>query len=151
MSVPYRPGTPRTGMKTRQAVEHATTSRHVSLSSGPRLPVEVDSGATTRLMALNPTSMLRRAPVLSCVSQLQTSPPCRGGLRCYHASYGSGPRLPVGECSSTAMCLTVLCGSQGTRIKEGTPACFQGVLTWFQGTLVRVIEACRTCEHAVSL
>jgi hypothetical protein len=41
---------------------------------------------------------------LSCVPQLRTSPFYRGGFRCCHVSYGSGPHLPIGEGSGTAMC-----------------------------------------------
>jgi hypothetical protein len=160
-------------MITSQAVEHATTSRHVSLSSRPRLPIEVGSGAATRPlapdpaskwrgprrpMAPDPVSMLRRAPVLSRVLWLRTPPPCRRGLRRCHTSYDSGLHLPVEEGSNTATCPMVLYGLQDVGIKKGTSMCFQGalawfqgMLAWFQGTLVRAIEACNMCGQAASL
>jgi hypothetical protein len=40
------------------------------------------------------------------VPRLRTPPPCSGGLRCYHVSHGSGPRLPAREDSGTATCRT---------------------------------------------
>jgi hypothetical protein len=42
--------------------------------------------------------------VLPRVLQPRTQPPCRDGLRCYHASYGSGPQLPIEAGSNTATC-----------------------------------------------
>jgi hypothetical protein len=54
--------------------------------------------------ALNLASLSRRDPVLPRISQLQTSPPYQGGLRCCHVSYSFGPRLPIEEGSGAAMC-----------------------------------------------
>jgi hypothetical protein len=56
--------------------------------------------------ALNPASLLRRAPTLLCASWPRTPPPCSGGLRCRHVSHGSEPRLPAREGSGAAMCPT---------------------------------------------
>jgi hypothetical protein len=81
-------------MKARQAAERAAMSRHVSLNSRPRLPVEVGFGAAIRPMSPNPASKIRRAPVLPRVSRLQTSIPCRGGLWHRHASYCRLRALP---------------------------------------------------------
>jgi hypothetical protein len=53
---------------------------HVSCSLGPRLPTEEGSGAAMCLAAPDLASLLRKAPVLSCVMLPQTSLPCRGGL-----------------------------------------------------------------------
>jgi hypothetical protein len=58
--------------------------------------------------ALDPASLLRRAPTLLCASCPQTPPPCSGGLRCRHVSHGSGPRLPAREGSGAAMFPTAL-------------------------------------------
>jgi hypothetical protein len=48
-----------------------------------------------------PCPMLRRATVLSHVTQLQTPPLCLGGLQRCHASLGSGPH-PTSKVSSDA-------------------------------------------------
>jgi hypothetical protein len=45
---------------------------------------------------------------LSCVMQLRTSPPYRGGLRCYHVSCSSRPRIFAKESFDAVMCPTVL-------------------------------------------
>jgi hypothetical protein len=71
---------------------------------GPRLPVEVGSGAATCPLDLDLTSRLRWAPVLPRVPWLWTSPLGRGGLRRCHVSYGSGPRLPAKVSSDAATC-----------------------------------------------
>jgi hypothetical protein len=112
---------------------------HVSHDSGSRLPAREGSGATTCHMAPNFTSLLGRAlvllhahgsgsrlpaqgggaPVLSCVTWLQTPPPCSGGLRCYHVYYGSRPCLPAREGSDAVMCPTTLKGPRALRIKKG--------------------------------
>jgi hypothetical protein len=59
---------------------------HMSRGSGSCLPARVGSGAAMCSMALDPTSLLRRAPVLPCVPRYHTLPPYLGGLRCYHVS-----------------------------------------------------------------
>jgi hypothetical protein len=81
-----------------RAVTYAVASDHT-------LPAEVGSGDATCPMAPDLASLLRRAPTLPRVPQLQTSLPYRGGLRCFHVFHGSGlcflegrapvlPRLP---------------------------------------------------------
>jgi hypothetical protein len=77
---------------------------HVSHSTEPHLPIREGSSAAMWPMALDLASLLGRAPVLPRVLLLQTSPPSRGGLRCYNVSHGSGPCLPTGEGSSVATC-----------------------------------------------
>jgi hypothetical protein len=42
--------------------------------------------------------------VLPCVLQLQTSPPCQGGLQCCHVPYVFGPRIPAEIGSGAATC-----------------------------------------------
>jgi hypothetical protein len=63
-------------------------------------------------------SLPRRAPVLPCVLQPQTSPLCRAGLRCCHVSCSSGPRLTGEEGSGVATCPTSLCGLQASSVKK---------------------------------
>jgi hypothetical protein len=62
------------------------------------------TGAATRSVAPDLTSLPRWALVLPCVIWLQTLPTCPGGLRRCHMSYGSGPRLPAEEGSGAATC-----------------------------------------------
>jgi hypothetical protein len=73
----------------------------MSNSSGPRLPVEEDSGAAMCLVAPDPAF------------------PLEGGLRCYHVSRGSRPRLPTEKGSDAATCPVKLCGLRKSRIKKG--------------------------------
>jgi hypothetical protein len=61
----------------------------VSCGSGPYLPAQEDSDAATCLTALDPASLLERAPTLSRVPRLRILPPCLGGLRRCHMSRGS--------------------------------------------------------------
>jgi hypothetical protein len=51
-------------------------------------------------------SMLGRDSMLLRVQQHRTSPPCLGGLRCYHVPHGSGSRLPTQEGSDAVTCST---------------------------------------------
>jgi hypothetical protein len=83
---------------------------------GPRLLAELSFGAATRSSAPDLASLPRWAPALPHVSQLRTSPPCRGGLwRCHVA-----PALPPREESSgAATYLTVPSGLWTTGIKKG--------------------------------
>jgi hypothetical protein len=67
LSVPYRPGTPRTSFKSRQRVGCVSMHRHVPYGIGPSLPAKVGSEAATCPVALDPVSLLERAPVLACV------------------------------------------------------------------------------------
>jgi hypothetical protein len=62
---------------------------HVSYGSRPHLSAEVGSGVATCSMALDLTSQLRWALTQLHTLWLWTSPPGRGGLRCYHVSRGS--------------------------------------------------------------
>jgi hypothetical protein len=73
----------------------------------PRVPISSqDKGQsvylriTTCSVALDPTSLHRRALVLSRIPRLWTLPPYRGGLRRCHTSCGFGARLPAQEGSS---------------------------------------------------
>jgi hypothetical protein len=102
LSVHCRLGTPHTSM--RQEHDVLPLAITVSSSSGLRLPAEESSDADTCLAALDPASLLRRAPVLTRVPRLCTSPPCWGELRCHHVSCGSGPHLSPKEGSDAAMC-----------------------------------------------
>jgi hypothetical protein len=52
------------------------------------------------------------------VPQLRTPPPCKGGLRCCHASHNSRPRLPAQEGSSAA---TLPMALDPTSLLGGTP------------------------------
>jgi hypothetical protein len=54
--------------------------------------------------APNPASLPRWAPVLPRALRLRTLPPCRGGLRHCHVTYGSGPHLPAEVGSDAATC-----------------------------------------------
>jgi hypothetical protein len=64
---------------------------HAFLSSGPRLPAEVGSGAVTWPRPHLPE---RRAPALPCVPLLQILPPRRGGLWRCHVSHDFRLCLP---------------------------------------------------------
>jgi hypothetical protein len=86
----------------------------VPYSTGPCLPTDVWSGASTCPVDLDPTSLIGRAPALPRVLWLRTPPPCKGGLRCTmcptapdlaslerwtpvrHVSYSSRSYLPTG-------------------------------------------------------
>jgi hypothetical protein len=80
----------------------------VSYGSRPRLLAEVGSGAATCPAALDPASLLGRAPALSCVPRHRILPSCSRGLRRSHVSHGTGPRLPAREGSGAAMYPTIL-------------------------------------------
>jgi hypothetical protein len=95
---------------------------HVSYGSEPHLSKEVDSDTTTCYMALNLTSRMRCAPVLTRVLWLQTLPPDRSGLRRCQVSYGSGPHLPVEMGSGTATYPAVPCGPWTSSIKKSLVA-----------------------------
>jgi hypothetical protein len=62
--------------------------------------------AATCPATLDPASLPRWAPVLSCVLRLRTLPPCRDGLRRCHMCYGSEPCLPAKMGSGAAICPT---------------------------------------------
>jgi hypothetical protein len=62
------------------------------------------SRTTTCPTVLDPTSLLRWAPLLPCAPRLWTSPPCSGGLQCCHVSHGYEPRLTARKGSDTATC-----------------------------------------------
>jgi hypothetical protein len=55
---------------------------HMPCSTEPCLPIEVGSGVATCMVAPDPASLIGRVPAPSCVSWIQTPPPCKGGLRC---------------------------------------------------------------------
>jgi hypothetical protein len=98
---------PRTSFKPRQRAECASTCCHASHGSRSHIPTDEGSGAATRPAAPDPASPQRMAPVLPCVPWLHSPPPCSGGLRCCHASRGSGARLPTQEGTDAAMRPTV--------------------------------------------
>jgi hypothetical protein len=106
LSVPYRPGTLHTGIKSIHGVGNATTSCHMSLSSGPRLLAKEGSGANTCLATPDHVSPLGRDLALPRVSWLYTPPPHYRGLRCYHVSHRSRPHLLTEESSSSTTCPT---------------------------------------------
>jgi hypothetical protein len=66
------------------------------------------SGAAMCPMSLDLASLVGRAPALPHVPQLQSLPPCLGGLRICHMSHGDKPRLPTREGSGAATCPTAL-------------------------------------------
>jgi hypothetical protein len=80
-------------------------------TGSPRVPASrwvkgqsVCSRAATRSAALDPASLLGRAPVLPSALWLWILSLYQEGLRCCHASYGSGSHLPAREGSGVAMC-----------------------------------------------
>jgi hypothetical protein len=121
LSIPWRSGTPRTGLKLRQGAGHTTTSCHASLGSRPRLFGEECSNANTCLTTLDSASPLGRAPTLSRVLRLRSPPSCWGGLRHCHVCCGSGPRLPAKEGSIAAVCPTTLDPASLLRRALGPP------------------------------
>jgi hypothetical protein len=102
LSVPYRPGTPayKFESKTRK------TYCHMPYNAGSYLPAREGSGVVTCPTALDPASMLGRAPMLPCVSWLRILPPCSGGIRRCHVSHGSRSCLPAHEGSDATTCPT---------------------------------------------
>jgi hypothetical protein len=106
LSVPCRTSTPHTSFKPRQGDGYKFVHCHVSYGSRPYLLAEAGSSAATCPTASDPASLLKRAPMLPCVTRLRTSPPCSGGLRCCHVSHSSGPCLPALEGSGSATCPT---------------------------------------------
>jgi hypothetical protein len=72
-------------------------------STGSRFPAREGSNIATCLVAPNHASPM-------------------GGLRCFHMSCGSEPRLSAKECSGAVMCLTALNGLWPTWIKKGLAA-----------------------------
>jgi hypothetical protein len=108
----------------------------VSRGPAPRLLAELSSGTVTRFSAPDQASLSRRrlchvshdsglclperrAPALSRVPQLWTSPPRRGGLRRCHVAPASPPRE---ESSGATTYLTALSGLWTTEIKKGLAA-----------------------------
>jgi hypothetical protein len=77
---------------------------HVSCSPRPCLPARVGSGATTCPTAPDPASLLVWASAPPHVLWPWTLPPCWGGLRCCHISYGPGTCFPAGVVSGATMC-----------------------------------------------
>jgi hypothetical protein len=77
---------------------------HVPHGSGPRLPTQEGYGAATCHTAPDPASLLGKAPVLPCATQLRNPFLCSGGLRCCHVAHNSGPCLPTQEGSGAAAC-----------------------------------------------
>jgi hypothetical protein len=69
----------RTIFKSTQGAARAAMHCHVSYSFGPHLLAREGSGAATCSTAPDPTSLLRRDPVLPCVPRLRILPPAREG------------------------------------------------------------------------
>jgi hypothetical protein len=69
---------------------------HVSSVSRPHLPAREGSGATTCIMALDPTSLLRRALEPPYGLRLRTLPPCREGF-----GTATHPTVPYGSLASS--------------------------------------------------
>jgi hypothetical protein len=90
------------------------------------LPARECFGTATGPAALDPASLLERAPTLPRVPWLGILPPCSGGLRRCHVSHGSDYCLPVWEGSDAAMCPTdpdpasCLGGLQCCHVSHGT-------------------------------
>jgi hypothetical protein len=72
----------------------------------PYLPAREVSDAAMCLVALDPVSLLRRAPALPRIPCLQILPHCSEGLRHCHVSHGSRSCLPAREGSDAATCPT---------------------------------------------
>jgi hypothetical protein len=105
LSVSCRLGTPTTDIKIRQPVERATMSRCLFRGSRPHLPTREGSSAVTcstapdlasecssaatHPMALDPASLLGRAPASPRVVHLRIPPPRWRGLQCCHVSSSS--------------------------------------------------------------
>jgi hypothetical protein len=70
---------------------------HMSCGFESCLPTQEGSGAATRPAALDPASLLGRAPTLPRVPQLWILPPYSGGIWCCHTSRGSGSCLSTQE------------------------------------------------------
>jgi hypothetical protein len=95
---------PHTSFKSRQRAGRASTRYHVSCSSGPCLPIKMDSGTAMCPTTLNLTSLSRWAPALPRVPRPCTSPPDRDGIWCHHVSRGSRPCHPTEESSGAVTC-----------------------------------------------
>jgi hypothetical protein len=80
------------------------------MSCGPGccLPAGVGSGADMCPMAPEATSQLGWALVPPRVLQPRTLPPCYGGLRRHHVSYGPGSCLPTGVGFGVTTCPVAL-------------------------------------------
>jgi hypothetical protein len=91
---------------------------HVPHGSGPWLPTREGSGASTCLVALDPASLLRRAPALPRTPWLWTLPPCSGGLRHHHVPRGFKLCLLAREGSNVATCPVDLNGPQTSWTKK---------------------------------
>jgi hypothetical protein len=100
LSVPCRLDTPayRLESNTRK------TYCHMPYNAGCCLPVREGSGTATCHVALDPTSLLGRAPMLPHVPRLWILPPCSGGLQRCHMSCCSGSCLPTREGTGAATC-----------------------------------------------
>jgi hypothetical protein len=134
---------------------------HMSHGSGPRLPAQEGSGATTCRTALDPASLLGRAPVFPHVTRLWVLSPYSGGLRRYHVSHGSGPYLPAPGGSDAVTCPATLMRSHALKINKGlaVTACNKTrVFLRHACTLLRhlqdaradnIIMTCKPCGHAL--
>jgi hypothetical protein len=92
---------------------------HVSHGFRPYLPAQEGSDAAMCPTALDPASLLRRVPALSCVPRLRTQRPYSGGFQRCHVPHGFGPCLPARVGSDAATCPIALNGSGALGIKKG--------------------------------
>jgi hypothetical protein len=83
---------------------------HMPYNSGSCLPAWEGSGAAMCLTAPDPSSLLGKALALPHAPQLQTPPPCSGGIQRCHVPCGSGLCLPAREGSNAATCTAALSG-----------------------------------------
>jgi hypothetical protein len=150
-TVPCRPGTPRTGFKTRQVAGRASMRCRVPCNSRPCLPVGIGSNTATCPVAPDLASWLRWAPALPRVlwlrtsplnrGRLQTLPPNQGGFRCCYTSHDSqwvvGLRYIKKGLVGLAMPLV-------TRVSKARPHVSEAPDTL-------AIMACKTCGQAAPL
>jgi hypothetical protein len=132
LSVPCKPGTPRTSSKSRRRARRALATPppwcqlsppgsgqlrccHMSHDPSSRVPAWGSSGAATHPVTPAPASWHRAAPEPSRVSWLQLPPPGSGQLRSRHVSHGSSSRLLARGSSRVVMCPVALAPSSWLR------------------------------------
>jgi hypothetical protein len=142
---------PHTSSKSRQRAGCASTRCHVNCTFGPHLPAEVGSGVTMCPATPDHASLLWWAPALPRVLRLQTLPPWRGELRCYHVSHGSGLCLPErGAPMLSRVPRPRRAVDHRNKERLNCPR-HAARLACFQGTLVRYRGACKTCVHTATV
>jgi hypothetical protein len=104
LSVPCRPGTPAYRLESKTRKMYC----HMPYIIGSYHRAREGTNAATCHMALDPASLLARAPVLPRVMRLWILPPYLRGLWCCHVSRGYRSCHPTQEGSSAAMSPTAL-------------------------------------------